>query len=81
MRLRDKLLKRYMPPLRDIDSESILNLANHILLVMKDALESMLELIQDVEDADSDGKYSFQLIKARTRKDPGTSAKDYEVLG
>ena len=67
--------------LRDIDSDSILNLANHILLVMKDALESMLELIQDVEDADSDGKYSFQLIKARTRKDPGTSAKDYEVLG
>lgn len=67
--------------LRDIDSDSILNLANHILLVMKDALESMLELIQDVEDADSDGKYSFQLIKARSRRDPGTSAKDYEALG
>jgi hypothetical protein len=64
-----------------LDEETISNTANFVLHVMKDALESLIDLIEDTEDDDSDSKYTFQLIRDHSKKDPGTMLKDYEALG
>lgn len=66
---------------QELNEDSISATANFVLLVMKEALENLIELIQDAEDDDGDTKYAFQLIKDRSRKDPGAVLKDYEVLG
>lgn len=65
----------------ELDQESIANTANFVLLVMRDALESLINLVQNVEDDDSDSKYTFQLIRDHSKRDPGTVLKDYETLG
>ncbi|KIM38178.1 hypothetical protein M413DRAFT_76336 [Hebeloma cylindrosporum] len=65
-----------------LNEESISTTANFVLQVMKDALESLITLIEDTEDDDdSDSKYTFQLIRDHSKKDPGTVLKDYEALG
>jgi len=64
-----------------LDEETISNTANFVLLIMKDALESLIDLIEDTEDDDSDSKYTFQLIRDHSKKDSGTVLKDYEALG
>jgi len=66
---------------QDLNQESISNTANFVLLVIKDALEGLIELVQDSEDDDSDSKYTFQLIRDHSKKDPGSVLKDYESLG
>ncbi|KAJ3498575.1 hypothetical protein NLJ89_g10200 [Agrocybe chaxingu] len=66
---------------QDLSQESISNSANHILIVMRDALEALIDLVQDSEDEDSDTKYTFQLIRDSSKKDPGAVLKDYESLG
>lgn len=52
-----------------------------ILFTMKDALEGLVELLGDVEDNDSDTKYTFQLIRDHSKKDSESGVKDYESLG
>lgn len=65
-----------------LNEESISTTANFVLQVMKDALESLINLIEDTDDDDdSDSKYTFQLIRDHSKKDPGTVLKDYEALG
>ena len=64
-----------------LNEESISTTANFVLQVMKDALENLINLIEDTEDDDSDSKYTFQLIRDHSKKDPGTVLKDYEALG
>ena len=64
-----------------LNEESISTTANFVLQVMKDALESLINLVEDTEDDDSDSKYTFQLIRDHSKKDPGTVLKDYEALG
>ena len=66
---------------QELNDDSISATANFVLLVMKEALEALIELVQDAEDDDSDSKYTFQLIKDRSKKDPAAVLKDYEVLG
>jgi len=67
---------------RELNQDSIANTANYVFLVLRDALESLINLVQDTDDDDNDGdgKYTFQLIRDHTKKDPGV-LKDYEVLG
>ena len=52
-----------------------------ILFTMKEALEGLVELLGDVEDDDSDTKYTFQLIRDHSKKDSESGVKDYESLG
>ncbi|KAF8971930.1 hypothetical protein BDZ97DRAFT_1153950 [Flammula alnicola] len=66
---------------QELNQDSISNTANFVLLVMRDALEGLIELVQDTEDDDSDSKYTFQLIRDHSKKDPGAVLKDYESLG
>ncbi|KAF9528140.1 hypothetical protein CPB83DRAFT_358655 [Crepidotus variabilis] len=65
----------------NLHQESISNVANYVLLVMRDALEKLIDLVQDSEDDDSDSKYTFQLIRDHSKKDPASVLKDYESLG
>ncbi|KAF8167195.1 hypothetical protein B0H34DRAFT_4405 [Crassisporium funariophilum] len=65
---------------QELNQDSISNTANFVLLVLKDALEGLIDLVEDQEDDDSDTKYTFQLIRDHTKKDAGV-LKDYEVLG
>jgi len=69
---------------RELNQDSIANTANYVFLVLKEALESLMTLVQDTDDddddSDSDSKYTFQLIRDHTKKDPGV-LKDYETLG
>ncbi|KAF8814005.1 hypothetical protein BYT27DRAFT_7083022 [Phlegmacium glaucopus] len=66
---------------RELNQDSISNTANFVFLVLKEAVESLIDLVQDSEDDDdSDTKYTFQLIRDHTKKDAGV-LKDYEVLG
>ncbi|KAF8902252.1 hypothetical protein CPB84DRAFT_1729146 [Gymnopilus junonius] len=64
----------------ELDQDSIANTANFMLLVMQDALDGLIDLVQNVDD-DSDSKYTFQLIRDHSKKDPGAVLKDYESLG
>lgn len=64
----------------NLQQQSISDVANYVLLVMKDALEKLIDLVQDSED-DSDSKYAFQLIRDHSKKDPASVLKDYESLG
>ncbi|KDR85995.1 hypothetical protein GALMADRAFT_219046 [Galerina marginata CBS 339.88] len=68
---------------QELNQESISSTANFILLVMRDALDGLIDLVQDADDDDddSDSKYTFQLIRDHSRKDPGAVLKDYESLG
>lgn len=65
---------------QNLQQESISDVANYVLLVMRDALEKLIDLVQDSED-DSDSKYTFQLIRDHSKKDPASVLKDYESLG
>lgn len=67
---------------RELNQDSISSTANYVFLVLKEAVESLIDLVQDNddEDDDSDSKYTFQLIRDHTKKDAGV-LKDYEVLG
>jgi len=67
---------------RELNQDSIANTANYVFLVLKEALESLVNLVQDSDDDDDDddSKYTFQLIRDHTKKDPGV-LKEYEVLG
>ena len=65
----------------EIDQDALANSANFILLVMRDALDSLIDLVQNVEDDESDTKYTFQLIRDHSKKDAGAVLKDYESLG
>jgi hypothetical protein len=66
---------------QNLNQDSISNTANYVLSVMREALESLIGLVQDAEDEDSDSKYTFQLIRDHSKKDPGSVLKDYESLG
>ncbi|KAF4612386.1 hypothetical protein D9613_004418 [Agrocybe pediades] len=66
---------------QELNQESIANTANFVLQVMRDALEGLIELVQDAEDDESDTKYTFQLIRDHSKKDAGAVLKDYETLG
>jgi len=66
---------------QELSQESIATTANFVLQVMRDALESLIDLVQDAEDDDSDSKYTFQLIRDHSKKDAGAVLKDYETLG
>jgi len=67
---------------RELNQDSIANTANFVFLVLKEAVGSLIDLVQDSDDDDDDDdtKYTFQLIRDHTKKDPGV-LKDYEVLG
>jgi hypothetical protein len=67
---------------RELNQDSIANTANFVFLVLKEAIGSLIDLVQDSDDDDDDDdtKYTFQLIRDHTKKDPGV-LKDYEVLG
>lgn len=67
---------------RELNQDSISNTANFVFLVLKEAVESLINLVQDSDDDDddSDTRYTFQLIRDHTKKDAGV-LKDYEVLG
>ena len=67
---------------RELNQDSIANTANYVFFVLKEALESLINLVQDTDDDDNDdgGKYTFQLIRDHTKKNPGV-LKDYEILG
>lgn len=66
---------------QNLNQDSISNTANYVLSVMREALENLIGLVQDTEDDDSDAKYTFQLIRDHSKKDPGSVLKDYESLG
>lgn len=66
---------------RDLNQDSIANTAHFVFLVLKEAVEGLINLVEDVDDDDdSDSKYTFQLIRDHTKQDAGV-LKDYEVLG
>ena len=65
---------------QDLNEDSISNTANYVLSVMREALQSLIGLVEDAED-DSDTKYAFQLIRDRSKKDSGSVLKEYESLG
>lgn len=66
---------------RELNQDSIANTTNFVFLVLKEAVESLIDLVQDSDDDDDgDTKYTFQLIRDHTKKDAGV-LKDYEVLG
>jgi len=66
---------------QDLNQNSVSSTANYVLSVMREALESLIGLVEDADDDDSDTKYTFQLIRDRSKKDPGSVLKDYESLG
>ena len=68
---------------RELTQDSIANTANFVIIVLKEAVEGLIDLVQDSDDDDDDDddtKYTFQLIRDHTKKDAGV-LKDYEVLG
>jgi len=66
---------------QDLNQNSVSNTANYVFSVMREALDGLIGLIEDADDDDSDTKYTFQLIRDRSKKDPGSVLKDYESLG
>ena len=65
---------------RDLNQDSISDTSNLVFTTLNDALESLINLIEDLDDDDSDTKFTFQLIRNNTKKDAAV-LKDYEVLG
>lgn len=67
---------------QELNHDSIATTANFILDVMREALECLIDLVpENVDDDDSDSKYTFQLIRDHSKKDAGAVLKDYESLG
>ncbi len=66
---------------QNLNQDSISNTANYVLQVMREAVESLIELAQDNEDDESETKYTFQLIRNHSKKDASSVLKDYESLG
>lgn len=65
---------------QNLTQDSMSDTANQLLSIMREAIGGLIGLVQDTED-DSDTKYTFQLIRDHSRKDPGSVLKDYESLG
>jgi hypothetical protein len=66
---------------QNLNQDSISDTANYVLQVMREAVESLIELAQDNEDDESETKYTFQLIRNHSKKDASSVLKDYESLG
>ncbi|PPQ74042.1 hypothetical protein CVT24_012344 [Panaeolus cyanescens] len=67
---------------QDMEEVPVAHTANFVLLIMREALENLVRLAEEGEDdEESDTKYTFQLIKDRSKKDAGAVLKDYESLG
>ncbi|KAF9037723.1 hypothetical protein BJ165DRAFT_1408389 [Panaeolus papilionaceus] len=67
---------------QEMEEVPVAHTANFVLLVMREALEDLVRLAEEGDDdEDSDTKYTFQLIKDRSKKDAGAVLKDYESLG
>ena len=65
--------------LRGLKWDSVTITAEFLLLVMNEALKSLIELLNDDDDDDDSPKFTFQILD-HAKKDAGV-LKDYEVLG